>query len=93
MKRRHFLITAGAAAVARPSVASDAQFTFAGTQVRVVVPYAAGGVADATARVALQGLQSALGAASVVIDNRPGANGNMGLSTSPANPPMGPTTW
>ena len=45
--------------------------------IRIVVPYAAGGITDILARALGQKLGEALGQ-SVVIDNRPGANGQVG---------------
>jgi tripartite-type tricarboxylate transporter receptor subunit TctC len=45
--------------------------------IRMIVPYAAGGAADITARVVAQKMSEGLGVP-VVIDNRGGANGNIG---------------
>jgi tripartite-type tricarboxylate transporter receptor subunit TctC len=46
--------------------------------VRLVVPYAAGGNLDVSARIVAQALGDATGQA-FYVDNRPGANGNVGL--------------
>jgi len=46
-------------------------------QIRMVVPFAVGGTSDVLARLIGQHLGEALGQ-QVVIDNRPGANGNIG---------------
>jgi tripartite-type tricarboxylate transporter receptor subunit TctC len=46
-------------------------------QIRMVVPFAVGGTSDVLARLIGQRLGEALGQ-QVVIDNRPGANGNIG---------------
>lgn len=45
--------------------------------IRVVVPYAAGGAADITARVVVQKMSENM-AVPIVIDNKPGANGMIG---------------
>ena len=44
--------------------------------IRLIVPYAAGGPIDVTARVLAERVKDSLG--TVVIDNRPGAGGNIG---------------
>jgi tripartite-type tricarboxylate transporter receptor subunit TctC len=46
--------------------------------IRIVVPYAAGGVADALPRLVAQKLAEKWGQ-SIVVDNKPGAAGNIGL--------------
>src|SRR5438477_12021001 len=58
--------------------------------VRIVVPYAAGGPADVTARLLANKLQERLGQ-SFVIDNRSGAGGNIGTAAGAAAPPDGYT--
>lgn len=46
--------------------------------VRVVVPYSPGGAVDSVARIAGSGLATALGQ-QIVVDNRPGGGGNIGV--------------
>ncbi|MDR2324266.1 MAG: tripartite tricarboxylate transporter substrate binding protein [Acidovorax sp.] len=46
---------------------------------RLIVPYSAGGVSDIVARLVAQRLGTALGQ-SIVVDNRPGAAGTMGMN-------------
>src|SRR5665647_390503 len=47
-----------------------------GKPIRLIVPYAAGGPLDITARVLAESVKSSLGP--VIIDNKPGAGGNIG---------------
>ena len=68
-------IAAAVAALAFASAAS-AQ-TFPAKPIRVVVPFAAGGITDILARALGQKLGEALGQP-IVIDNRPGANSQVG---------------
>ena len=44
--------------------------------IRIIVPYAAGGPIDVTARVLAERVKDSLG--TVIIENRPGAGGNIG---------------
>ena len=67
------LATAMAAfAVAGPAHAASC------ASVRIVVPFPAGGAADQLARTLSMGLQQRQGTP-VVVDNKPGANGNIGI--------------
>ena len=75
-------------AIAWPGVA-DAQ-KYPQKPVRVVVPYAAGGNLDLTARIVAQGLAEATGQA-FFVENRPGANGNVGLEQVARSAPDGYT--
>ena len=47
--------------------------------IRLIVPYAAGGPIDVTARALAERVKDSLG--TVIIDNRPGAGGNIGADT------------
>ena len=73
MDRRTALRTLAAAGLA-PCVGLQAQPAFPAKALRIVVPFAAGGVGDLTARAVATGLAARLGQP-VVIDNRPGAGG------------------
>ena len=57
---------------------------------RFIVPYAAGGVADFMARVVAEGAQEPLGT-NVIVDNRGGAGGNIGIELLQKSPPDGYT--
>ena len=72
MKRRAFVL-AGAAW----PLAGAASTPWPRAPLRIVVPQAAGGTADAVARMLGERLEARFGAA-VVVDNRPGANGLIG---------------
>jgi tripartite-type tricarboxylate transporter receptor subunit TctC len=48
-----------------------------GKPIRIVVPYAAGGPIDVTVRVLAERVKETLG--TVIIDNKPGAGGNLGV--------------
>lgn len=78
MQRRHFLsLSALGAFGAAPSLgfAADAYPT---KPIRVVIPYAAGGVTDSVGRKLCENLGKALGQA-LVVDNKAGAGGTLGM--------------
>lgn len=71
MKRRN--LAALALAIAALPLAASAQ-SFPSKPVRLIVPYAAGGLPDSVARIVAQKLTERMGQ-SVVVDNKPGGNG------------------
>jgi tripartite-type tricarboxylate transporter receptor subunit TctC len=80
------MVAAFAASVSLFSSAVMAQ-SFAGKTIRIIVPYAPGGTSDILAR-ALSGEVGKSLAATVVVDNKPGANGVLGsdlVAKSPAD--------
>ncbi len=84
MNRRTFL-TALAVAAALSSTVSLAQ----NRPIRLVVPYAAGGPIDVTARLLAERVKDSLGP--VIIDNRPGGGGNIGADVVAKAAPDGLT--
>ena len=70
--------------MAAPAAAQQA----AGKLIRFIVPYAPGGGADIVARMIGQKLGEAIGQP-VVIENRPGAGGNIGAEAAAKLPPNG----
>jgi tripartite-type tricarboxylate transporter receptor subunit TctC len=79
MKRREVL-AATAAAIALPAFAQS-------RPIRIVVPYAAGGPIDATARILAERVKDSLG--TVIIENKPGGGGNIGVDVIAKSPPDG----
>lgn len=67
------------------SAASRAQTA----QVRLVVPWPAGGSTDAVARLLADALRSELASTTIVIDNKAGAGGRIGLEAVKLSPPDG----
>jgi tripartite-type tricarboxylate transporter receptor subunit TctC len=71
-------------------LASSALASFQCTQVRLIVPYPAGGATDVAARLVAERLEPAL-KKSVVIENRAGATGNIGTIAVIGSPADGCT--
>ena len=64
-------------------------FAQATKPIRLIVPYAPGGPLDVTARALAERVQPALG--SIVVDNKPGAGGNIGTDLVAKATPDGGT--
>src|ERR1700719_537035 len=64
--------------------------TFPNRTIRIIVPYAPGGSIDLTARVIAKNLQDSVGQ-SVIVENKPGANGAIGIEDLIRSEPVGPT--
>ena len=89
MKRRILNLTA-LALWAQSTGWAWADEAFPAKPVKVIVPYPAGGVVDLQTRAMTQGLASELGQA-VVVDARPGANGNIAAEAVARSPADGYT--
>jgi tripartite-type tricarboxylate transporter receptor subunit TctC len=88
MNRKWALLVA-ALTVAAGSLGAQAQ-TWPTRTIRLVAPYAPGGIADIAARLVGQKLSEALGQ-SVITENRPGANGFLGVGAVAKAEPDGYT--
>jgi tripartite-type tricarboxylate transporter receptor subunit TctC len=86
--RRHALVIAGSALAA--SLPVRAQSAWPSKFVRIVVPFAAAGTTDILARALAPELQRVFGQ-SFIVDNRPGAGGNLGSAEVAKAAPDGHT--
>src|SRR5690349_4059381 len=78
--RREFLRTTGAAVIAASSLALRPARAagYPERPVRIIVPFAPGGPTDIMARIVASRLGEAING-TVIVDNRPGAGGNIGI--------------
>lgn len=88
--RRRQLIQGLAGSALLGAIAGNAQERFPSRPITLVVPFAAGGGGDTTARMLAKLLAERLGA-SVIVDNRAGASGNIGAAYVMRSPPNGYT--
>jgi len=84
------LVAAVAACVAASAGAQNASAEFPNRPVRIIVPQAAGGGVDIVARIIAQKLTESWGQ-QVIVDNRPGANGIIGVEAVAKAKPDGYT--
>ena len=83
-------ILGAALSLAAVAVCTSALAAYPDKPIRMIVPYVAGGAADITARVIAAHMGSDLGA-TVVVENRPGANGMIGTDAVAKAAPDGYT--
>ena len=89
MQRRHFLQT-GALALAASAAGVRAQPNWPSKPIRLIVPFPPGGGTDATSRLMAEKF-TVLNQWTVVVENRPGAAGNIGLDAVAKAPADGYT--
>src|SRR5512134_869833 len=86
---RRSILIAAAAAVAAPSLRAQSS-AWPSKTLRIIVPYPPGGSSDIIARSISQPLSDAL-KQSVIVENRAGANGNLGADLVAKSAPDGYT--
>lgn len=84
MNRRNTLLTSIALAAAMASTLATAD-----QPIRLIVPYAPGGPLDVTARMLAERVRDTLGV--VIVENKPGAGGNIGVDAIAKAAPDGKT--
>ena len=89
-RRRHFTMALCAALAAFSFGAAHANDAFPNRPIRIIVPYPAGGVVDALARVVGDKLSGKYGQP-VIVENRAGAGGNIGTEYVAKSPSDGYT--
>jgi len=89
LSRRSLIAGSAAATLATPAIVA-AQTAWPTKPIRILIPFAPGGTSDILARLLQPRLQDAFGQ-SVVVENRPGANGTIAVDIVAKAPPDGTT--
>lgn len=88
--RRPTLLLCATLAATAFALRAHAQTPYPGKPIRMIVPLAAGGPSDTTARIVAPKLSEAIGQ-NIIVDNRPGASGIIGTEIGLKSPPDGYT--
>jgi tripartite-type tricarboxylate transporter receptor subunit TctC len=89
LDRRNMMLATGAGLLSALPGTASAQ-AWPSRAVTIVVPFAAGGSADITARTLAERFRSLFGG-NFIVENRPGATGNIGVASVVKSPPDGHT--
>ncbi len=88
--QRRSLLAAGIAGASLLPLSLRAQAAYPNKPIRLIVPFSPGGVTDTSGRVVAEKLSALLGQ-QIVVDNRPGASGNIGTQATVTAEPDGYT--
>jgi tripartite-type tricarboxylate transporter receptor subunit TctC len=77
----------GLLAAATPTAAQE----YPTKQIHIIVPFAAGGASDSVVRIVADKLEKRLGGQRIIVENRPGAGGNIGTGVGAKADPDGHT--
>lgn len=89
MKRIETAVLLAAALLAMPAVLAQAP-AYPAKPLKLVVPFSPGGASDLTARTLAQKMGESMGQA-IVVENKPGANGSLGIDSVAKSQPDGYT--
>ena len=89
MRRRLFIAIAAAVGIAASPLALAQGAAYPGKPIRLIVPYPPGGPLDAAARTLAERVKDSLG--TVIVENRAGAGGNVGVDYVAKQPADGYT--
>jgi tripartite-type tricarboxylate transporter receptor subunit TctC len=90
LPNRRSVLASFAAAGALAATSARAQSNWPDHPVRIIVPYPAGGSTDVLSRILAERMKEIFGQP-FVIENRPGAGGNIGIAAVTGSPPDGYT--
>lgn len=85
------MLWALALVIGAAQVHAQAQTAWPTKPVRIIVPFAAGSTPDAVARVMAEGFQAELPGSTFIVENKPGASGNLGTEAIAKAEPDGAT--
>lgn len=88
--RRRSCVMAAASVMLALGLPAQAEGDFPTKPIRIIVPFSAGGPTDAATRLLAKEMQATLGQP-VIIDNKPGAAGALGIDVVAKSPPDGYT--
>src|SRR4026207_1876299 len=90
MKSSHLMLVAGLASALMLSDGTAQAHTYPARPITVIIPFAGGSASDVVSRIMFDKMSKSMGQP-IVIENRPGAGGNIGTGAAAKAPPAGST--